>query len=419
MLSFYLKESLDITKIKDPEHSKESEVDFSGNLGRGVLLLSILFVIVYAILLVKFRRYIGAFEASLTPMIIGLISSILTLPLHELLHAICISSKNNVQIYRVKSGLMTWFTAPITKRRYLGMLLVPVLLLGFIPSICTFVIPETMPGFITFVLIFSLGNIGMSCGDLTNFIITAILNTYLLQVCQLLIENQTLPRADEAVNSFREQLPQIEAALQEAQLHVIPNNLAVIGAISFYKLTNATKYQHFLSWVKENSITRVPGLHMNDLIQIFDQIYENRPKSIFVSMQFSVETEDTYQTIKDVRDILKRENGLEIKLIKIDEHHDGYSDEIYHRIIDGIKESSLVIADLSFGNKNVHHEIGYAQGLAKKVLLLYKTRDGVPANSEIGSNISMHDQVRFRNQAELRPILLRKIREFFGIEVDD
>ena len=78
MLSFYLKESLDITKIKDPEHSKESEVDFSGNLGRGVLLLSILFVIVYAILLVKFRRYIGAFEASLTPMIIGLISSILT-----------------------------------------------------------------------------------------------------------------------------------------------------------------------------------------------------------------------------------------------------------------------------------------------------------------------------------------------------
>lgn len=252
-----------------------------------------------------------------------------------------------------------------------------------------------------------------------NLLIRGIKYTYLLQVCQLLIENQTLPRADEAVNSFREQLPQIEAALQEAQLHVIPNNLAVIGAISFYKLTNATKYQHFLSWVKENSITRVPGLHMNDLIQIFDQIYENRPKSIFVSMQFSVETEDTYQTIKDVRDILKRENGLEIKLIKIDEHHDGYSDEIYHRIIDGIKESSLVIADLSFGNKNVHHEIGYAQGLAKKVLLLYKTRDGVPANSEIGSNISMHDQVRFRNQAELRPILLRKIREFFGIEVDD
>lgn len=158
---------------------------------------------------------------------------------------------------------------------------------------------------------------------------------------------------------------------------------------------------------------------MNDLIQIFDQVYENMPKSIFVSMQFSIDTEDTYQTIKDIKRTLKLENGIEIKLIKVDEHHDGYSDEIYHRIIDGIKESSLVIADLSFGNKNVHHEIGYAQGLGKKVLLLYQTRDGIPANSEIGSNISMHDQVRFHNQTELRPILLNKIRQFFGIDVNE
>lgn len=110
-----------------------------------------------------------------------------------------------------------------------------------------------------------------------NLLIRGIKYTYLLQVCQLLIKNQTLPRADEAVNSFHEQLPQIEAALQEAQLHVIPNNLAVIGAISFYKLTNATKYQHFLSWVKENSITRVPGLHMNDLIQILTRYMKIGP----------------------------------------------------------------------------------------------------------------------------------------------
>lgn len=252
-----------------------------------------------------------------------------------------------------------------------------------------------------------------------NSLIRGAKYTYLLEEFELLIKNQILPKSDEAMKSFRAQLPQIEAALQEAQLHVIPNNLAVIGAISFYKLTNDSKYQRFLAWVKENSITQAPSIHMNDLIQIFDQVYENMPKSIFVSMQFSIDTEDTYQTIKDIKRTLKLENGIEIKLIKVDEHHDGYSDEIYHRIIDGIKESSLVIADLSFGNKNVHHEIGYAQGLGKKVLLLYQTRDGIPANSEIGSNISMHDQVRFHNQTELRPILLNKIRQFFGIDVNE
>lgn len=90
-----------------------------------------------------------------------------------------------------------------------------------------------------------------------------------------------------------------------------------------------------------------------------------------------------------------------------------------YRIIEGIKESALVIADLSYGNKNVHHEIGYAQGLNKKVLMLYKTRPGVEPKTEIGSNISMHDQLRYTNQTELRPKLLKKIRQFFGISNDE
>lgn len=243
--------------------------------------------------------------------------------------------------------------------------------------------------------------------------------TYLLEEFELLIKNKTLPVSDEAVTIFREQLPQIEAALQEAQLHVILQNLAVIGAISYYKLTDSSKYQQFLIWVKKNSITQAPGIHMNDLIQIFDKVYENIPKSVFMSMQFSPETQDTYQTLKDVQEILKRENGINFRIIKVDEHKDGYSDEIYHRIVDGIQDAALVIADLSYGNKNVHHEIGYAQGLNKKVLLLYQVRDGIDAKSEIGSNISMHDQVRYKNQTELRPKLLKRIRHFYGIEVTD
>ena len=105
--------------------------------------------------------------------------------------------------------------------------------------------------------------------------------------------------------------------------------------------------------------------------------------------------------------------------IKVDEHKDGYSDEIYSRIVDGIEASSLVVADLSYGNRNVHHEIGYAQGRGKKILLLYQTRESVEAKEEIGSNISMHDQVRFKNQTELRPALLRRIRNYFGVEAKE
>lgn len=239
--------------------------------------------------------------------------------------------------------------------------------------------------------------------------------TYLLEEFEILLKEKALPATDETIKLFCDQLPQIEEALQEAQLHTLPQNLAVIGAISYYKLTAEKKYEQFLIWVKKNSIATAQGIHMNDLIQIFDKVYENIPKSVFMSMQFSPETQDTYQTVQDVQAILKRENGIDFRIIKVDEHKDGYSDEIYHRIVDGIKDAALVIADLSYGNRNVHHEIGYAQGMGKKVLLLYQTRPGVDAKSEIGSNISMHDQLRYKNQTELRPMLLRRIRHFFGI----
>ena len=174
MITFHWKETLDNATIKESDHFEGSEINFYDNLGRGISLLSILFVLAYAVLLVRFRRCVGAFETSLMPMILGLICSILVVPIHELLHAICIPRDNDVHIYKVKSGFMTWFNKPITKGRYLIVLLAPVLLLGFIPSICTFFIPETAPGFITFLLIFSLANIGMACGDLTNLIMTAI-----------------------------------------------------------------------------------------------------------------------------------------------------------------------------------------------------------------------------------------------------
>ncbi|MBQ7598416.1 MAG: hypothetical protein IJU56_07540 [Clostridia bacterium] len=251
-----------------------------------------------------------------------------------------------------------------------------------------------------------------------NMLIQQDKYTFLVEVFDSLIKSGYLPEDECSLEKFSGQLPEIDHALRDAQLHSLPQNIAVIGALSFYKLTDQNKYHRFICWIKENCIADAPNIHMHDLISIYDKVYENSPKTVFISMKFGVETEDTYQAIKDIRDILKRENNFDLKIIRVDDHEDGYSDEIYHRIIDGIRESSLVIADLSYGNKNVHHEIGYAQGIGKKVLLIYQSRDGVDSKKEIGSNISMHDQLRFMTRAELRPQLLLKIRQFFGISSD-
>lgn len=132
-----------------------------------------------------------------------------------------------------------------------------------------------------------------------------------------------------------------------------------------------------------------------------------------MSMWFNEKTADTYKEVTDVKEIVLRDYNVQIEIIKVDEHKDGYSDDISKRIIEGIDNCDLLIADLSYGNKNVHHEIGYAQGRGKKVLLLYHVREGADPSNEIGSNLSMHDQLRFHTYGELRENLLQKIKDYF------
>ncbi len=256
--------------------------------------------------------------------------------------------------------------------------------------------------------------------DLRNYpfiysLIRGVECTYLLEEFGELLHCGRLEEAEESAELFLAELPDIESALREAQLRSVPENIAVAGAVSYYKLTDPQKYVQFIYWIKKNCIAEAPNIHMGDLICIFDKFYESMPKKVFLSMQFSDDMRDTAQTVKDVCDIIRRDNGISIDVIKVDEHTDGYSGDIYQRIVEGIKGSALVIADLTNGNRNVHHEIGYAQGFGKNILLLYRTRDGVDAKKEIGSNISMYDQIRYRDQTELRKKLLVKLQQFFDI----
>ena len=46
-------------------------------------------------------------------------------------------------------------------------------------------------------------------------------------------------------------LKEINGALKDAALIEVPNNLAVIGAFSYYKLLDERKANEFLKWVKE------------------------------------------------------------------------------------------------------------------------------------------------------------------------
>jgi hypothetical protein len=160
-----------------------------------------------------------------------------------------------------------------------------------------------------------------------------------------------------------------------------------------------------------------------DLIKIFEKIAESRKRQIFISMWFAEKTKQNFDAIKAAIDDLNKGHQLDIKLreIRVDRFDTGYSYKINQEILDLIENSGLMIADLSGGNKNVHHEIGYLMGLNRgrglpdeNFLLVHNEAIGSP-DTDIGFNLAGDKQLRVKDSNALREEVKRQIAIFYGL----
>lgn len=97
-----------------------------------------------------------------------------------------------------------------------------------------------------------------------------------------LIKNHSVEENDSAIEKVKTQLVKVERALVESEITATTTNIAVIGALAYYRLTNESKYRGFLSWVKKNNIGNVEKLNIDDVINLYDEIYEHVPKKSFL-----------------------------------------------------------------------------------------------------------------------------------------
>ena len=67
----------------------------------------------------------------------------------------------------------------------------------------------------------------------------------------------------------------MNTALKKAALIEAPSNLAIIGAFTYYTLSDPYKEGRFLEWAKKNRLTEIPDLHIRDVIDIYDKIYDH------------------------------------------------------------------------------------------------------------------------------------------------
>ncbi|PZT48975.1 hypothetical protein B6S12_01385 [Helicobacter valdiviensis] len=111
----------------------------------------------------------------------------------------------------------------------------------------------------------------------------------------------------------------------------------------------------------------------SDLYESFIRYIEEVGKTryIFVAMEFNQKYIDIYKSaINNVIHRIKGENDLlNFKLTPIMEQKSDVN--IPQQIFDDIKNSHIVIVDISTNNANVFFEYGYAKGLGRHIVLAY------------------------------------------------
>lgn len=169
---------------------------------------------------------------------------------------------------------------------------------------------------------------------------------------------------------------------------------------------------------------RVQAVDAASLVSVFESILTSRHREIFISMAFRDETKETYETIKKTVRQINDKHQLDIRLreIRIDQFNKGHSYTINDEILKVIEGSGLLIADLTFGNRNVYHEIGYLMGLNRGkgleqdnfILIADKKTRGDELEKDIGFNLKSWQQLRFESTRQLEVWLTESLETFYG-----
>ncbi|MEH6419846.1 hypothetical protein [Pseudomonas sp. CGJS7] len=251
-------------------------------------------------------------------------------------------------------------------------------------------------------------------------------------------EVERLRAALKAVNALYELLS--GERLRDSACH------GVLTAFVYFALRNSGKQlPAFAHWVEGNRVDRLApdgttaglGYHYHlghtqavdaaSLVDVFESVLSARSREVFVSMQFGTPAgqEPAYKAIKEAIDAVNAKHGLQADLaltaIRIDHVNKGHSYTISDEILKVVDGCGLLIADLSDGNKNVYHEIGFLMGLnqgrasIQDNFILLADNKQIQSDAAIGFNLRHWQQVRFDDPLDLKTKLILSLERHFRL----
>ena len=249
--------------------------------------------------------------------------------------------------------------------------------------------------------------------------------TFLLQSFELLIKANVLQEEDAAITQLKQKLSDINTIYQDHNILQVTRNVGLLTTFVYYSMKDKGRLKSFTSWVVKNHIYAIERSDAKELIKVFDQVLEARHRTVFISMQFSEETNSNYEAIKNSVDDVNKEHCLDLKIeeIRIDKFTKGHSYKIDEEILQLVEDCGLLVADISLGNKNVYHEMGYLMGLNKNsglaqnnfILVHNSEIKDSDFDKDVGFNMKVYQVLVANGTDDLRNQLKRQIETYYGL----